>query len=87
MRAIVTRADGQPAHFRAKPRLRQSHFDALRKFPARYAELRAEEADLARHLGEEPQPHPAFGAIMVSGLFGILIIMVSAFAIMTGGFQ
>jgi len=32
-------------------------------------------------------PTPAFGAIIASGLFGILIIAVGAFAIMTGAFQ
>lgn len=84
MIGIVTRADGQPAYVHAKPRLRQGHFYALRQFPARYAEMRVEEARLAELLGEEPQPSPAFGAIIASGLFGILMLGGAAFALMTG---
>lgn len=87
MNSIVTRADGQPAHVRAKPRLRQSHFDALRRLPSLYAEMRAEEATLATDLGEREQPHPLFGTIIAAGLLGILMLTGFCFSAATGGFQ
>jgi len=35
----------------------------------------------------EGEPHPLFGAIILSGLLGIMIITIGLFAVMTGGLK
>lgn len=81
-RIYVTRADGRPAYENARPRLRQSHFDSLRRMPARYAALVAEAREPAE-LTDDPTGAVSFLAERQSGVMpgvAMAVAVVAAWA-------